>query len=130
MSPAPPATRVARGWLARLWIGAGFVALATGIVGLFLPVLPTTPFVLVALYCFTRGSPRWERWLLQHPRFGPMTRAWRARRVVPLRAKQLAWVTMFASSAWAWWTLPAPWRWLPAIVCTLTAIWLYRLPSR
>ncbi|HNU10440.1 MAG TPA: YbaN family protein [Rubrivivax sp.] len=130
MTPATPPTRVATGWLARLWIAAGFVALVTGIIGIFLPVLPTTPFVLVAAYCFARGSPRWERWLLRHPRFGPMVRAWRARRVVPLRAKQIAWVTMAASCAWTLWKLPDPWRWMPSIVCAITAVWLYRLPSR
>ena len=124
-----PPTRVARGWLARLWIAAGFVALVTGIIGIFLPVLPTTPFVLVAAYCFARGSPRWERWLLRHPRFGPMVRAWRARRVVPLRAKQFAVVMMALSSASAWWLLPPKVGWVPAVVCLLVGTWLLRLPT-
>ena len=53
-----------------LWL-AGAMALALGVIGIFLPVLPTTPFVLLAAYCFSRGSERWERWLLEHPQLGP-----------------------------------------------------------
>ena len=117
-------------WMRITWLAAGTLSLLTGIVGIVLPVLPTTPFVLLAAFCFARGSPRWERWLLRHPRFGPMVRAWRARRVIPLRAKQLAWVMMVIGSASAWWVLPSPWRWLPMLVCAATAWWMYRLPSR
>ena len=130
MTPGSPTTSVPTGWVARLWLGAGVLALAAGLVGIFLPLLPTTPFVLLAAFCFARGSPRWERWLLRHPRFGPMVRAWRARRVIPLRAKQLAWAMMALGSAWAWWMLPTPWRWLPALVCAVVALWMARLPSR
>lgn len=130
MTPGSPPTSVPTGWVARLWLGAGALALAAGLVGIFLPLLPTTPFVLLAAFCFARGSPRWERWLLRHPRFGPMVRAWRARRVIPLRAKQLAWVMMALGSAWAWWLLPSPWRWLPAAICAVVALWMARLPSR
>ncbi len=127
---AKPTAAPAAGWQRPLWLGAGWLMLATGVVGIFLPVLPTTPFVLLAAFCFARGSPRWERWLLRHPRFGPMVRAWRARRVIPLRAKQLAWTMMAVSSAWAWWTLPLPWSWVPAACCLPTALWMASLPSR
>ena len=130
MTPGSPPTSVPTGWVARLWQGAGALALLAGLVGIFLPLLPTTPFVLLAAFCFARGSPRWERWLLRHPRFGPMVRAWRARRVIPLRAKQLAWGMMALGSAWSWWLLPDPWRWLPALVCAAVAWWMARLPSR
>jgi uncharacterized membrane protein YbaN (DUF454 family) len=114
----------------KVWLAAGALALVTGMVGIVVPLLPTTPFVLLAAFCFARGSPRWERWLLRHPRFGPMVRAWRARRVIPLRAKQLAWTMMALGSAWSWWLLPTPWRWLPAGICAAVALWMYRLPSR
>jgi uncharacterized membrane protein YbaN (DUF454 family) len=104
--------------------------LAAGIVGIFLPLLPTTPFVLLAAYCFSRGSARCERWLLEHPRFGPMVRDWRLHRAIPLRAKQAAIVMMAFGSAWAWWLLHPPWGWLPAACCTLVALWMWRLPTR
>ena len=74
-----------------------------GLIGIVLPLLPTTPFVLLAAYCFSLGSARYEQWLLSHPRFGPMVRDWRGQHAVPLRAKQLAWVMMAVSSALAAW---------------------------
>jgi len=117
-------------WQRVLWAAAGTLALIAGIVGIFVPLLPTTPFVLLAAFCFSRGSERCERWLLEHPRFGPMVRDWRARRAVPLRAKQFATVMMAAGSVWAGFMLPSRAAWLPALVCTGVAVWLWRLPTR
>jgi uncharacterized membrane protein YbaN (DUF454 family) len=116
-------------WQRLLWLAAGMLALATGVVGIFLPLLPTTPFVLLAAFCFSRASTRCERWLVEHRRFGPMVRNWRASRAVPLRAKQLAWTMMAAGSLWAAWVLPARWAWLPALSCAAVALWLWRLPT-
>jgi uncharacterized protein len=126
--PAAPPQRPR--WQRVLWAGAGALALVTGIVGIFIPLLPTAPFVLLAAFCFSRGSERCERWLLEHPRFGPMVRDWRERRAVPLRAKQFATAMMAAGSAWAAFTLASPMAWLPALVCTGVAVWLWRLPTR
>ncbi|MBK6295222.1 MAG: YbaN family protein [Rhodoferax sp.] len=117
-------------WQRVLWLVGGSIALATGVVGIVLPLLPTTPFVLLAAYCFARGSERYEHWLLNHPRFGPMVLDWRANRAVPLRAKQLAWVMMALSSAVAWWLLPAHVRWIPAASCVVVGTWLWSLPTR
>jgi uncharacterized membrane protein YbaN (DUF454 family) len=127
-APAPMPRRPH--WQRVLWALAGVAALVTGIVGIFLPLLPTTPLVLLAAFCFSRGSTRCERWLLEHPRFGPMIRDWRAERAVPLRAKQLAWVMMALGSAWAAWRLPASVGWIPAACCAAVAAWMWSLPTR
>ena len=116
-------------WQRLLWLAAGVLSLITGLVGIFLPLLPTTPFVLLAAFCFSRASSRCERWLVEHPRFGPMVRNWRAHRAMPLRAKQLAWLMMALGSGWAAWVLPARWAWLPALCCAAVALWLWRLPT-
>jgi hypothetical protein len=126
----PPPRATAWRWPRALWLAAGWLALAAGAVGIFLPLLPTTPFVLLAAWCFSRGSERCERWLLEHRHFGPMVRDWRMHRAIPLRAKQLATVMMALGSAWAGWLLPQPWAWLPAVCCALVAGWMWHLPSR
>ncbi|MEO7151853.1 MAG: YbaN family protein [Burkholderiaceae bacterium] len=122
-APRPP-------WQRGLWIAAGGLALASGVVGIFLPVLPTVPFVLLAAWCFSKGSPRCERWILEHRHFGPMVRDWRTHRSVPLRLKQLALLSMAGGAALAWWLLPASVHWLPAVVCAIVGLWLWRLPTR
>lgn len=131
-SPPDPAVTLAAasGWTRPLWMAAGAMSLLLGFIGIFLPLLPTTPFVLLAAFCFARGSERCERWLLEHRRWGPMVRDWRENRAVPLRAKQVATGMMTASCLWAWWVIPSFWGYVPALCCTATGIWLWRLPTR
>jgi uncharacterized membrane protein YbaN (DUF454 family) len=71
--------------------------LAIGVVGVFLPLLPGTLFLILAGACFTRSSPRFEAWLLDHPRFGPPVRAWRENGTIPRRAKIFACVSLAVS---------------------------------
>ncbi|MBL8514086.1 MAG: YbaN family protein [Betaproteobacteria bacterium] len=113
-----------------LWVLLGVAALVTGIIGIFVPLLPTTPFVLLAAFCFARGSQRCEHWLITHPRFGPMVRDWRARRAVPLRAKQLASAMMVFGCVASALMLPRHLVWIPPVFCGMVAIWLWRLPHR
>jgi uncharacterized membrane protein YbaN (DUF454 family) len=73
-----------------LFLIAGYLCLVLGFIGAFLPILPTTPFVLLAAYCFSKGSDRMYNSLLQTKLFGPLIIDWRAHGVIPMKAKILS----------------------------------------
>ena len=77
------------------WLVSGLVALALGLLGIVLPLLPTTPFLLLAAFCFARSSPALHDWIIQHPRLGPPIRDWRNHGAISGRAK-IAAVAMLA----------------------------------
>lgn len=81
----------------QLFLLGGLCSLALGIVGAFLPVLPTTPFILLAGYCFSRSSPRWHHWISASPWFGPILSEWESRRGVRLSVKSLATLLVLAA---------------------------------
>jgi uncharacterized membrane protein YbaN (DUF454 family) len=87
-----------------------YVCIGLAAAGVVLPLLPTVPFLIVAAWAASRGSPRLDRWLHEHPRFGPSLRAWRDEGAVPMRAKVLScsllamswiFVLLVTSSPWA-----------------------------
>jgi uncharacterized membrane protein YbaN (DUF454 family) len=69
-----------------LWNTVGFSSLAAGLAGAVLPLLPATPFFILAAYAFSRGSPKVESWLLGHPRWGPVILDWRRERAISKKA--------------------------------------------
>lgn len=81
-----------------LFVLLGALALALGVVGIFVPLLPTTPFLLLAAALWVRSSPRLYAWLTAHRRLGPYIRQFRENRAIPLRAKvfsvTLLWTTL------------------------------------
>lgn len=77
-----------------LLLGAGFIFLGLGIVGAVLPLLPTTPFILLAAACFARSSKRFHRWLLGNRTFGPLIERWERERTISRRAKLATLVTL------------------------------------
>jgi len=97
-------------WLVRLrrlpWQCLTWACVGLGAVGTVLPLLPTTPFLLVAVWAAPKGSPRLGQWLYQHPHLGPSLRAWQTQRAVPKRAKILAmgllaisWLTLWLAQS-------------------------------
>ena len=107
--------------------GIFFVALA--FIGVFLPLLPTTPFLLVAATCFAKSSPRLHKMLLANKVFGPMIYHWQQTRSIPKRAKIIALVSMVLAVVWSGYILPS--IWLKGLVVALVAwpfVFLWRLP--
>jgi uncharacterized membrane protein YbaN (DUF454 family) len=128
MADRPPESRpVMRG----IWLVLGLLFAAAGLIGAVLPLLPTTPFLILAAACFARSSPRLEARILNDPRFGPLVREWRERGAIPPKAKLLAvggmtgGYTVFLLS-----TKPAlPVALLVAALMALVAAWLLSRPS-
>ena len=79
-----------------LWLAAGCISLGLGIVGIVLPLLPTTPFLLLAAFCFARGSQKLHSWLVNHPRLGPPIRDWETYRAISRRGKIMAMIAIAA----------------------------------
>lgn len=73
-----------------LYMAAGFLALLLGAIGVVLPLLPTTPFVILAAFFFSKGSHKIHHWLLAQKTFGPMIQAWEQDRIIPLKAKLIS----------------------------------------
>lgn len=80
-----------------LCIILGSISLALGILGIFLPLLPTTPFLLLTAALYFKGSPRLYNWLLNHRHFGPHIRNFRENKAIPLRAKVISLVLMWGT---------------------------------
>jgi uncharacterized protein len=82
-----------------LFLALGFVCVGLGVLGAFLPLLPTTPLLLVALWAFSRSSRRFHHWLYTHPRFGPRLQDWHERGIIPVKVKASAVSVMAVSLA-------------------------------
>jgi hypothetical protein len=87
----------------------GWLAVVLGVIGIFLPVLPTTPFLLLAAACFVRSSRRVYQWLVDHPRLGPWLLDYLDGKGIPLKGKIYTLVTMWISISVSCWLVPLLW---------------------
>jgi uncharacterized membrane protein YbaN (DUF454 family) len=90
-------------------LAIGWLSVALGVLGIFLPVLPTTPFLLLAAACFARSSPRFYHWLVGHPRLGPWIRDYLEGNGIPLKGKVYAIGLMWTSILFSCYLVPMPW---------------------
>jgi uncharacterized membrane protein YbaN (DUF454 family) len=110
----------------------GCIALLLGVLGIFLPLLPTTPFLLLASACFARGSTRMHGWLINNRHFGPYVRDFEQGKGIPLKGKAVAVTLMWLSMAYAFFRLgDASLKWLlPALAIGVSVYLIRFVPTR
>lgn len=113
-----------------LWVALAGISFSIGVLGIFLPLLPTTVFMLMAVYCASKGSPRFEAWIRSRHYVGPLLVTWEQERAIPRRAK-LAAVSVIALSALiVVWSLGQGWlRWAVVALLLVIALWLATRPE-
>lgn len=99
----------------------GWLLFGVGFIGVFVPVLPTTPLMLLALWCFSRSSDRFHKWLYTHKHFGPPLQLWEEHRVIPLKAKYIAVFFMVGSLIYVFIFSTTP-DWARALMSTSMAL--------
>lgn len=102
----------------------GYIAVALGAIGAFLPIMPTVPFLLLAVYFFARSSPELEQKILDHPHWGPQVLDWRERRAISRRAKTMAIGAMATGAVVTYFTLGPPWYWVSVAILVIAGSWI------
>jgi uncharacterized protein len=124
---APVITRELK---ARLYLAAGWVSVALGIIGIPTPLMPTTPFLLLAAFCFARGSQRWHDWLVNHRVLGAYITAFRDQRGLTSQQKWRIAISILITLIISFWFTPRLLGRLAVIVLGVFWLaWLYRYPT-
>lgn len=130
-NPGPAKNYVKSDILRWILICCGWVSIVAGVVGIFIPLLPTVPFLLLAAACFARSSGRFHGWLVEHNHLGPLIRDYLDGGGIPLRVKRMAigmiWISVPASTF-----LFVTVAWVQVVLITIAAgvtLYLLRLPT-
>lgn len=118
-------------WVRRLFTGLGFLALLLGLIGVALPVLPTVPFILLAAFCFARGSERFHQRLLDHRLTGPLIKDWYIHKSIRRSLKR--WAFLLTTISFSFSILIVHILWLRIMLATLGLVLmfvLWRVPTR
>lgn len=110
-------------------ISLGWLSIVLGVAGIFLPLLPTTPFILLAAWCFAKSSPRFHNWLLSHPTLGPIVHTWQNGDGIPRKVRNkiliVMWISMLLSMViiGKWWSVA-----LLAVVGACSTLYILKQP--
>ena len=107
-----------RCWVRWILLAFGWANVGLGLVGIFIPGLPTTVFLIIAFWAFSKSTERFQNWLWLHPKLGPPIRAWHMHRVIPVRAKIFAAVTMTFSFVYVTTFVAEDWA-LPSLLAAI-----------
>ena len=111
-------------------ITCAWLSLALGVIGIFLPLLPTVPLVLLASYLFAQSSPKFHAWILAHPYFGPVIEQYSSGKGIPKRVKIRAILIIWLSMGFSMWLIGK--LWAVGMLCTIgfcVSIYLLKLPT-
>ena len=112
-------------------LGCGWLCVVLGVIGIFLPVMPTTPFLLLAAACFMRSSPPIYDWLTQHPRLGPYLVHYLEGKGLPMKAKVYTLLLMWCSISFSLLIIPLFWPRIGLLmIALLVSGYIVHLPTR
>lgn len=107
-----------------LYLAAGLLSVGLGAIGAFLPIMPTVPFLLLAVFFFARSNPDWEQKILDHPHWGPQVLDWRERKAISRRSKIMAIGAMSVGVGFTWYSLGAPWVYISVAILVISGSWI------
>jgi uncharacterized membrane protein YbaN (DUF454 family) len=112
-----------------LWLLLGMASVALGVIGAFLPILPTVPFLILAAFAFSRSNRAWEEKLLNHPRYGATLRAWREKGIISRTGKKAATGAFAVSIMLGLLLTHLPWSLIPPAAAILCLSWIWTRPE-
>jgi uncharacterized membrane protein YbaN (DUF454 family) len=126
---------LARGWrthggVRAFYLAGGIASVVVGTIGIFVPLLPTVPFMLLAAFFFARSNPEWEARLLADPRFGPHIIAWREKGAISRRGKLMGIGSLCVSAIVGLAFMHDHWRYIPLGVALICGTWIATRPSK
>ena len=107
-----------------LYLAIGMICVALGAIGAALPIMPTVPFLLLAVFCIARSNPALEQRILDHPTWGPQVKDWRERRAISRRSKVMAIGAMSVGAAFTWFTFGIPLIYVSLAVLGVCGTWI------
>ena len=106
------------------YLAGGLISVGLGVVGAFLPIMPTVPFLLLAAFCFARSNPAWEKRILDHPQWGPQVLDWRERRAISRRSKIMAIGAMATGVVFTYYALGVPYVYVSLAILIISGSWI------